>query len=66
AKNAGITIYSIAFDVPNGSSVKATMEDCASADIGGGKLYFDARNNAALIDTFEKIAERLADLRISK
>ncbi|EFL88551.1 Flp pilus assembly protein TadG [Ahrensia sp. R2A130] len=66
AKNAGITIYSIAFDVPNGSSVKATLEDCASSDVGGGKLYFDANNNAALIDTFEKIAERLADLRISK
>lgn len=64
-KQQGITVYSIAFDVPNGSSVKTMLEQCASSDVGGGKLYFDASNNAELIQTFESIAEKLADLAIS-
>ncbi|MGI9366703.1 MAG: hypothetical protein ACR2O8_16085 [Rhizobiaceae bacterium] len=31
-KATGISIYTIAFDVPNGSSVKAMLENCASSD----------------------------------
>ena len=65
-KAAGITVYSIAFDIPNGSSVKTMMENCASQETGGGKLYFDARNNAELIAAFDKIAEKLAELAIVK
>jgi len=66
AKAAGITIYSIAFDVPNGSSVKSLLETCASTDIGGQQLYYDADNNAELVATFQSIAEKLADLAIVK
>ncbi len=66
AKNAGIRIYSIAFDVPNGSSVKTLLENCASTDVGGSKLYFDAANNAQLVSTFQTIAEQLSELTITK
>lgn len=66
AKAAGITIYSIAFEVPNGSSVKTMMENCASNDLGGTKLYYDAGNNAELIATFQRIAEKLAELAITR
>jgi len=66
AKAAGITIYSIAFDVPNGSSVKSMLETCASNDLGGTKLYYDAGNNAELVATFQRIAEKLAELAITR
>ena len=66
AKAAGISIYSIAFDVPNGSSVKVMLENCASHDLSGNKQYFDAKNNAQLVSTFQAIAEQLADLAITK
>lgn len=65
-KAAGISIYSIAFDVPNGSSVKTMLENCASTDLGGSKQYFDAQNNAQLVATFQQIAEQLAELAITK
>ena len=66
AKAAGISIYSIAFDVPNGSSVKVMLENCASSDVGGSKQYYDAQNNSQLVATFQSIAEQLADLAITK
>ncbi|MEE9315289.1 MAG: TadE/TadG family type IV pilus assembly protein [Rhizobiaceae bacterium] len=66
ARNAGIKIYTIAFDVPNGSTVKTMLQDCASLDYFTKKpLYFDAANNAELIKTFKDIAEKLAELRIT-
>lgn len=65
-KAAGIQVYTIAFDVANGSSVKTMLEECASQQVGGGRLYFDADNNAELIATFQSIAEDLADLAIVK
>lgn len=65
-KAAGISIYSIAFDVPNGSSVKTMLETCASSDEGGQPQYYDAQNNKELVDTFEDIAEKLNEIRITK
>ncbi|MEP0941447.1 MAG: TadE/TadG family type IV pilus assembly protein [Rhizobiaceae bacterium] len=66
AKAAGISIYTIAFDVPNGSSVKTMLETCASSDLGGSKQYYDAQNNSQLVATFQSIAEQLAELAITK
>lgn len=66
AKADGVSIYTIAFDVDDGSPVKALMEACASEDSGGSKQYFDAENNADLLATFQTIAEQLADLSIVK
>ena len=66
AKAAGITIYSIAFDVPNGSSVQRMLEACASTDLGGSALYFPANNNAALVKAFDDILQSLSELRIAQ
>ena len=65
AKNDGIEVYTIAFDVPNGSSVKQKLEQCASTDAAGSPLYFDANNNAALLESFKKIADKIAELSIT-
>ena len=66
AKAAGITIYSIAFDVPNGSSVQAMLQGCASRDLGGTPLYFPATNNAALVKAFDDIVQSLSELRLAQ
>ena len=65
-KAEGITIYSIAFDVTNGSSVKAMLEGCASSNGAGGQLYYDASDNAALVQAFADIAEKISELAITK
>ncbi len=65
-KGANIQVYTIAFDVPNGSSVKTMLENCASTDSGGAPLYFDASSNAELIAVFQKIAEQLAELTLTQ
>ncbi|MEM8748977.1 MAG: VWA domain-containing protein [Pseudomonadota bacterium] len=65
-KKDNIQIYSIAFDVPNGSSVKTMLEYCASNGSAGTKLYYDARDNAALVQAFDNIAEKISELAVSK
>ena len=65
-KAAGIQIYSIAFSVPNGSSVKTMLEQCASESSLGSKQYYPAENNAELLAAFESIAEKIAALAISQ
>ena len=61
-----ITVYTIAFDVPNGSPVRAKLEQCASADSAGNKLYFNADNNAQLLTVFKEITEQLAELTVTE
>ncbi len=65
AKADGIEIFSIAFNVPNGSSVKEMLELCASPK-PGGKRYYDASNNAQLLEVFQSISEEIAELAITK
>ena len=64
-KDSGITIYTIAFDVVNGSSVETLLKGCASSD-GTNKLYFDASDNASLVTAFADIAEDIVKLRITE
>lgn len=65
-KRDNITVYTIAFDVPNGSSVQTMLRNCASKDLGGSPLYIDAKNNAQLVAAFDSIYESLSELRISE
>ncbi|MDA8870427.1 pilus assembly protein TadG-related protein [Rhizobiaceae bacterium] len=65
AKKDGIQIYSVAFDVANGSSIKTLLETCASS-VNGKQAYYDASDNAALLEAFEGIAESIAELAISQ
>ncbi|MCP4936936.1 MAG: VWA domain-containing protein [bacterium] len=57
-----IIIYSIAFDVVEGSTVQTLMKNCA----GNGGQYFDADNNTELADAFRQIGLSLLNLRLSK
>ena len=67
AKATGVTIYSIAFDVPNGSAIKKVLEDCASPPTaGGGQFYYDAKDSAKLTEAFEAISKSIKRLRLTK
>ena len=61
ARDLGIRVYSITFQVRN-STTRALMRDCASHPT----LYFDSPSDEALEDAFEQIASDLANLRISR
>ena len=66
AKEGQVIIYSIAFDVANGSSIKQVLEGCASDRPGGGKYYYDARDSSKLAAAFKEIADSLKRLRLVK
>lgn len=70
-KNDGISIFTIAFDVSNGSSVKDLLEACAGSGvkdnrnvIAGGKFYYDV-NGGELEQAMADIANQIADMRIT-
>ncbi len=60
-KNAGITVYTVAFGGP-GSTIENMMEQCASQS----DFYFDADSGADLSAAFQTIGDSLANLRVSK
>ena len=64
----GIVIFSIAFDIANGSPVKKLLEDCASYGLTDTtrKLYYDAKNNEQLNDAFAAITSEISSLRIAR
>lgn len=67
AKNDGIRIYSVAFNVSNGSSVKTMLETCASTNPKtGAKQYFDATGSNALLAAFSAIGNDISNLRLAK
>ena len=66
AKKEQIIVYSIAFDVAEGSSIKTVLETCASPRKEGGKYYFDATSSDKLTAAFNEIADSLKRLRLTK
>jgi len=60
-KAQGIRIYTITFRL-NSNSVREVFRNCASEP----KLYFDSPSNEELRTVFQKIAQDLSNLRISK
>ena len=67
AKNDGIKIYSVAFNVANGSSVKTMLENCASTNPKTGtKQYFDATGSNGLSAAFSAIGNDISNLRIAQ
>ena len=64
----GILIFSIAFDVRDGSPVKKLLEDCASYGISDPtvKLYYDAQSKEQLTSAFNSITEEISSLRIAR
>lgn len=60
-KNAGITVYTVAFGNP-GAAIEAMMEQCASQP----DFYFDPSSGADLSLAFQVIGDSLANLRVSR
>lgn len=61
AKSNNIEIYTIAFEVTNGS-VRDLLRQCASSEA----QFFDAENADALDDTFAEIADSLVQLALTQ
>lgn len=62
---AAYKIFTIAYDVPAGSSVKALLEGCASSKADGSKYYYDVSGDA-LTAAMQAIGNEISDLRISQ
>jgi hypothetical protein len=58
-KAAGITIYTVGFQVP--PEVLPVLQHCATSP----KHFFDAASGQELSQTFRTIAERLSGLRLA-
>ncbi|MFZ1813768.1 MAG: pilus assembly protein [Rhizobiaceae bacterium] len=72
AKAAGVTVFTIAFDVSNGSSVKEMLNTCAGSGIvdgqplmAAGEFYFDVQGSG-LQDAMASIASQISDMRIMR
>ena len=61
AKNAGIEVYTIAFDI-NDTATKKMLEDCAT----GPTYYYDASNASELQAAFDSIGRDLSELAIAR
>ncbi len=67
AKNDGVKIYTVAFNVANGSSVKTMLEACASTNPKTAqKQYFDASGQQQLLAAFATIGDDISNLRIAR
>lgn len=58
-KASGVAVYSIAFQAP--SSAQTLLQDCAT----GSQYYFSASNGTELRQAFQKIAQKLNNLRLT-
>jgi hypothetical protein len=60
-KNAGIIIYTIAFNNP-GTGTQNLLRNCASQN----EFYFNSPTTAALQSAFKQIGDSLSNLRVSR
>lgn len=60
-KNAGIIVYTIAFDNP-GTSIQSLLKSCATQN----SYYFNSPTTAELKTAFKQIGDSLSSLRVSK
>lgn len=73
AKKDGVTVFSIAFDVANGSSVKQLLEACAGSGldqsgskiVNSGQFYFDVSGNQ-IEAAMASIASQISEMRITR
>lgn len=62
---AAYRIFTIAYDVPDGSSVKTLLYNCASVNKKGQRYYYDV-SGEALTEAMIAIGNEISDLRIVK
>lgn len=58
-KSKGVAVYSIAFQAPG--SAQSLLQECSS----GSSFYFSAANGQELRQSFQKIAQKLNNLRLT-
>ena len=58
-------IFTIAYDVSDGSSVKDLLYGCASSKPNGQKYYYDVSGDA-LAAAMQAIGNEISDLRLSR
>ena len=70
-KDDGVTIYTVAFDVPSTGGVRELLEACAGSGVrdgepivASGTFYYDV-DQGGLDEAFANIARQIANLRIS-
>lgn len=61
AKNAGISIYTVAFDVSS-STTRTLLENCATSP----NHYYDAQSTTDLANAFKQIGKDITELRLTK
>ncbi len=61
AKQEGIKVYTVAYNVPEGSSISTALESCGSPD-----SFYQATEVSQLKKAFEGIANDLIDVRITR
>ena len=61
-KDKEIVIFTIAFEIPDGSPVETLMKNCA----GNGGLFFDADDSEQLQNAFKQIGLSLLNMRLSQ
>lgn len=61
AKNAGITIYTIAFDISD-DDTRAMLERCANSD----QYAFNVNNTSEMLAAFRQITKEISMLRLSR
>jgi len=62
---AAIRVFTIAYDVPDGSSVKTLLYNCASVNKKGERYYYDVSGDA-IADAMAAIGSEISNLRIAK
>ena len=64
-RRAGITVFTIGFQLPN-QSARNLMRDCATPDTGGIKHYFDTSSGSELNQAFTEIVRNIENLALTK
>ena len=61
-KTAGVTVYTVGFDIPDGSTPDLTMQHCATSPTH----YYRAEDGSALKQAFRDIALKISTLRLAE
>lgn len=64
-RDKGIEIFTIGFNLEE-ANAEATLQDCASADSGSIKHFYQAANGAELDSAFQTIARNIETLALTK
>jgi hypothetical protein len=61
-KAAGITVYTVGFEIPSGSTADTTLQQCATSP----GHYYSAQSGEQLKQAFRDIALKISSLYLSR